>query len=300
MQMSKRIRSQLFSLIVSLGISSGIQAQTTVSDKAQVLVHGNGAEITTTDLEVESQKIPADARRNLLSSPERLSRVATNLYMRRALANEAEKKGLSADPKVAAALQIARDRVLSDAAAAEMDANVRPDDSALESYALANYKTQSSRFIRKEEIRAAHLLIASNGDESRQKANELLKQLRSGADFAELAKAHSIDKSNAGKGGDLGFFNRDKMVKPFSDAAFALKTNGEVSDLVETQFGIHIIKLTDRTPEGVRPFAEVRETLRAEAIAKMQNDLRMAQEQRLTQSAVFDHAAIEAFAEKNK
>ena len=300
MQMSKRIRSQLFSLIVSLGISSGIQAQTTVSDKAQVLVHGNGAEITTTDLEVESQKIPADARRNLLSSPERLSRVATNLYMRRALANEAEKKGLSADPKVAAALQIARDRVLSDAAAAEMDANVRPDDSALESYALANYKTQSSRFIRKEEIRAAHLLIASNGDESRQKANELLKQLRSGADFAELAKAHSIDKSNAGKGGDLGFFNRDKMVKPFSDAAFALKTNGEVSDLVETQFGIHIIKLTDRTPEGVRPFAEVRETLRAEAIAKMQNDLRMAQEQRLTQSAVFDNAAIEAFAEKNK
>jgi parvulin-like peptidyl-prolyl isomerase len=77
------------------------------------------------------------------------------------------------------------------------------------------------------------------------KAEEVLAKLRAGGDFAALAKENSADPSNKDKGGDLGWFGRGMMVKPFEDAAFALKP-GELSGIVETQFGYHIIKLEER------------------------------------------------------
>lgn len=287
-------------LLAALGVLPDVQAQTKAELPSVVVMRGNGVEVSSVDLEVDLQKAPLEARKNMLTSADGLARLATNLHMRRALANEAEKKGLATDPKVAAALSIARDRILSDALVAEMDATIKPDDAALEAYAAAVYRTQKDRFKTPEEVRAAHILVSGGNDEARIKASELLAQLRQAADFDELAKRHSIDKSNANKGGDLGFFNRDRMVKPFSDAAFALKVPGELSDLVETQFGFHIIKLLDRKPESIKSFDEVRDTLRKEALAKMQNDMRLAQEQRLLQGAILDREAVEAFAAKNK
>ncbi len=100
-----------------------------------------------------------------------------------------------------------------------------------------------------EERKASHILIAK---EEKAKAEDLLKQIKEGADFAELAKQHSIDPGSGAQGGDLGFFGLGMMVEPFEKAAFALNVD-EVSELVETQFGYHIIKVTDikasTTPE---------------------------------------------------
>jgi parvulin-like peptidyl-prolyl isomerase len=81
--------------------------------------------------------------------------------------------------------------------------------------------------------------------QTRAKAEQLLERLRAGGDFNALAKEHSVDTSNKDQGGDLGWFGRGMMVKPFEDAAFALKP-GELSGIVETQFGYHIIKLEER------------------------------------------------------
>ncbi|HEX8131184.1 MAG TPA: peptidylprolyl isomerase [Pyrinomonadaceae bacterium] len=90
---------------------------------------------------------------------------------------------------------------------------------------------------------AAHPELAPK--ETKAKAEAVLAQLRAGGDFAALAKEHSVDTSNKDRGGDLGWFGRGMMVKPFEDAAFALKP-GELSGIVETQFGYHIIKLEER------------------------------------------------------
>ena len=117
-----------------------------------------------------------------------------------------------------------------------------------------NYYSENETKI--EQIRASHILIRPdtsdpNTDPNQAKAKaklraqELLKQLQNGADFAELAKANSADPGSASAGGDLGFFERGKMVAPFENAAFELKVN-QLSDVVETQFGYHIIKVTDR------------------------------------------------------
>ena len=87
----------------------------------------------------------------------------------------------------------------------------------------------------------------------------VLDLARKGEDFAELARKYSED-STASEGGDLGYFSREDMVKPFSDSAFSLE-KGEISDLVRTRFGLHIIKVEDIKEESIKPLAEVKESV---------------------------------------
>lgn len=132
------------------------------------------------------------------------------------------------------------------------------------------YEQNKGRYGAPEERRASHILIAVEQGASdaakkaaREKAEKLLAQAKGGADFAALAKANSQDPGSAASGGDLGYFRRDTMVKPFADAAFALK-DGELSGVVETEFGFHVIKLTGIKPAATRGFDEVRAQIETE------------------------------------
>ena len=117
------------------------------------------------------------------------------------------------------------------------------------------YDKNPERFKKPEQVRASHILFKTEGDEAAKKkarasAESVLKQAKSGKDFAALAKEHSSDGS-AQQGGDLGFFVKEQMVAEFSNAAFAMQP-GQISDIVESQFGYHIIKVTERkAPEPV-------------------------------------------------
>jgi peptidyl-prolyl cis-trans isomerase C len=112
-------------------------------------------------------------------------------------------------------------------------------------------ETQISTFVPKEELRVRHILV-----ETEAKAQAIIDELESGADFAELASARSADSGSAAVGGDLGYFTRGQMVLPFEEAAFAIAV-GEFSHTpVETQFGWHVIRVIDARRQ-VRPSLEV-------------------------------------------
>lgn len=128
----------------------------------------------------------------------------------------------------------------------------------------AFYTQNVGQYTTPAQVRASHILFQTSGkDEAavRTQAEAVLAQARApGADFAALARQHSEDASNKDLGGDLNYFGRGRMVPEFEAAAFAMKP-GDISDLVKTQFGFHIIKLVDTQPEVVRPMAEVREEI---------------------------------------
>jgi peptidyl-prolyl cis-trans isomerase C len=124
------------------------------------------------------------------------------------------------------------------------------------------YDRNLDRFQEGEAVRASHILIrlapdadAAAKQKARAEVESVLKQLRAGGDFAALAKEHSQDGS-AAQGGDLDFFTRGQMVPAFEKVAFGLRDN-EISDIVETQFGLHIIKVTGRRAARTLPFPEV-------------------------------------------
>ncbi|MGD2186377.1 MAG: peptidylprolyl isomerase [Desulfobacterales bacterium] len=128
------------------------------------------------------------------------------------------------------------------------------------------YDTNPQLFQQPERVKASHILIkvdegASDEKkaEARKKIKEIQKKVQQGEDFAVLAKTYSEGPS-APRGGDLNYFGRGQMVKPFEDAAFRLKTN-ETSDIVETRFGYHLIKVIDKQPPKKIGFAEVKEKI---------------------------------------
>lgn len=129
------------------------------------------------------------------------------------------------------------------------------------------YDGHRGQFEQPEERRASHILIASEKlgtDKARQKAEELLAEIRKNPGrFAELAGKNSDDPGSAGKGGDLGYFGRGMMVKPFEDTAFSLG-EGEISGVVESDFGFHIIKVSGIRTAKLKPLAEVRSQIEAE------------------------------------
>ena len=153
----------------------------------------------------------------------------------------------------------------------------------------AYYDQNALRLSGKEERRASHILInaakdapAADRQGARTRADELLQAVRKAPDsFADIAKKNSQDTGSAANGGDLDFFTRGSMVKPFEDAAFSMK-KGEISDVVESDFGYHIIQVTDVKAPTQRSFEELR--------AGIETDLRTQQAQ-----AKFAEAA-EAFA----
>lgn len=121
-----------------------------------------------------------------------------------------------------------------------------------EEEAKAYYDENQSQF-EVDEVTASHILVKEE-----ELANEILDELKNGGDFAELAKEHSIDGS-AVSGGTLGTFGKGAMVKEFEDAAFALQP-GEISDIVETQFGYHIIYLEEKH-QGLEDFEDAKQTI---------------------------------------
>ena len=259
------------------------------------LVQGQGVTITAADMQADSERMPPEMRSLVLSDVRKTAQIAENLYIRRVLANQAVEKGLDKDPAIAAAASIARDKVLSDALILKMDEKNMPSGAALEAMARNVHKANPDRFKTKEQVHVRHILLSKDGDKARTDAEAVLKQLKAGVDFAVLAKEHSKDPGSAAKGGDLGAFEHGRMVPEFDTAAFALSKPGDLSDLVESKFGYHIIQLTEKKPAKRQSYEEVHDALVEEVRGKALQDARLAEVQKIQAGAKPDVAAIEAF-----
>lgn len=200
-----------------------------------------------------------------------VQRFETKDYLAKVTPTDAEIEAYYKDPAHApqfqAPEQASVDYVVLDPEVLKKDIVLSDDD--LRKY----YNENAARFTTPEERRASHILVKADKDapkaereKAKAKAEALLADVRRNpASFAEIAKKYSDDEGSAAKGGDLDWFGHGAMVKPFEDAAFALKP-GEISNLVESDFGYHIIRLDAVRGGEKKPFDEVR--------AQIENEVR--------------------------
>lgn len=147
-----------------------------------------------------------------------------------------------------------------------LETEVYPQAMVSEKESRIFFENNPQYFKKPEEVKASHILINVAPDANdeqkltaRNKIEDLQKKIAAGEDFANLAKQYSEGPSNV-KGGDLGYFDRKRMVKPFADAAFDLKP-GQVSDIVETRFGFHLIKVMDKKAKSAYEFEDIKTRL---------------------------------------
>jgi len=263
------------------------------ADRVVASVPG-GAVLTADDLTAEAMRLPPPAQAQVFSRPADVARFAQNVIVRRELARRAEAERLQDDPKVAAALRSARERVLAEAEL-EYASGPPADRATLEQLARNQYDAAPQKFETPEQVRVRHILVSAKACEAETRARELLAKARQpGADFAALAKENSDDPGSAARGGDLGFFERGRMTPAFEAAAFSLKQPGDLSDVVKTEFGYHVIRLEEHKPAQRRSYEEVR----GELLKTAEEGETRARRQRvvgeITAGIKFDSEAVDA------
>lgn len=210
-----------------------------------VVARVNGEAIHRTDVMKELQLLGPQAQQvpPQMIYPQVLQRmIATKLVSAKGYADH-----LQNDPEVKDKMKDAQDQIVAET---YVHRAVQPKIN--EAKIKERYDQLAGKFKPQDEVRARHILVKTEDE-----ANAVIKQLKGGADFAKLAEEKSTDKSSAKQGGDLGYFPHDAMVKPFADAAFAMKP-GDISDKpVKSEFGYHVIKVEDKRKSAPPPLSEV-------------------------------------------
>lgn len=249
----------LFALLVSLSLPAcgggdGEEGQeaSRVEGGSEVLATFAGGELTLEDFEAEADKLPPQVK-PMLTSPERRRQYLENLIVSKLLIADARSRGVDKDEEIRRQIEETENRLILQKAYRDLQDSVTITDEDV----AAQYNENTDAYSTSE-VRASHILVE---DESI--AEDLLKRLKEDPDsFAQLAKNISKDTATASREGDLGFFGRGRMVPDFEKAAFALKEPGDLSGVVKSPFGYHIIKLTERKAGDTKPLEQVKEQIR--------------------------------------
>lgn len=218
----------------------------------------NGADITSAELAFAEAEVGAEIAG---LPPESRRRVLVEYLIEAHLfADEATKANLTAGKDFQDRLAYYKLRAMRDAF---YEKKVR--GGVTEAQARAAYDEQVGKLKPEPEVHARHILVKTE-----EEAKDLVKQLRAGADFNELAKKSS-DGGSAHSGGDLGYFSRGQMVKSFEDAAFALEP-GQISDPIKSEFGWHVIKVEDKRNRPAPSFEEVKDQISASLVQAQLKD----------------------------
>jgi peptidyl-prolyl cis-trans isomerase C len=250
-------------LVLALALCACKPSSTEQSKKGgKTLAEVNGNIITTDDFKQEAERLPPYLK-PMVQSAEGKKELLDSMIVREIILEQAKKDGVDKSKEVADRLEDLRKRLIVETylkKKVEQEAKVSDED--IKKF----YDENKEKFKGGEQVRASHILVKTE-----QEAQDVLAQLKKGASFEEMAKKYSKD-STAAKGGDLGWFPKGAMVPEFDKVAFSLK-DGEMSGIVKTNFGFHIIKVTGKRPAGIRSLDEVKEQIKATLLPTKQQEI---------------------------
>lgn len=262
------------SLTACQGQKGGSSSPAAPGKDAKVLASVNGVNITSEDFDREVKALP-EYIRGMAETPQGRKEMIDTLVMRELILQQAAKDGVDKSKDVEEKMAELKKRIIVDTYLKKrVEADAKISDEELKNF----YEKNQDKFKTGEQVSASHILVKSE-----QEAKDILAQVKGGASFEDLAKAKSVDSSSA-KGGDLGWFGKGNMVPVFEKTAFALK-EGEVSGVVKSEFGYHIIKLTGKRPAGVRSLEEVKEQIKAALLPQKQQQTFMQLKETLRKDA---------------
>jgi peptidyl-prolyl cis-trans isomerase C len=240
-----RLLAVMAALLPFIALSGPLSAQTGKDIPAAIV---NGKKIMRSDVLHAYESLPNSVKQHGLEAI--YPRLLDRMIEQKLLVAEGRKKNMANDPAVKARMKEVEDAVIGDVYLNKLiEKNISPE------YLQSEYKAFLAQNPPTEQVHARHILLKTEAD-----AQNVIKHVEAGQDFQEAAKQYSTGPS-ASSGGDLGFFKRGDMVKPFSDAAFAMKP-GEVSKVpVKTRFGWHVIQVVERRTVQPPTFEQVKPQL---------------------------------------
>jgi peptidyl-prolyl cis-trans isomerase C len=257
----------IFALMVA-GLASPALAQ----DPNVVARIGN-KNITVADFNRILNYYDAEQRAQIEKNPQAKSTILWQTVQGMVIAGLAREKGFDKRPEIKGQLEMINNNFL---AYQYLQKEVISKIKVTEKEAKAYYDKNPDLFKSPEQVKARHILIqvpkgASDEEKKKlkEKADEVLGKVKAGEDFAKLAAEFSDDPGTKSKGGDLGFFSKGSMVPAFEQAAFSLKP-GEVSELVETEFGFHVIKVDEKKEAVAEPFETIKEKVTKQVLREKQ------------------------------
>lgn len=236
-----------------------VQAQQSAAP-AEAQASLNGAPITDAELKAAEEDIGSSLQGQIPAEQKRDYLIGYVIDLKLAAA-EAEKQKALSQEDIESRLAYFRQKVLMDALMAKI-----AKEAATEDAIKTLYEETAKSVPPEEEAHARHILV-----ETEDEAKKIYERVKGGEDFAKLATEMSKDPGSGKEGGDLGWFTKDRMIKEFADAAFALKP-GEISPPVKSQYGWHVIKLEERRTKPVPPLDQVKPQIEQYLMRKAQQD----------------------------
>lgn len=229
------------SRIKQVFVANGIEEGTEMADTYRAGIVKSAVDLTLLLQEA--------AKRNITATDEEVANLKKELIAQagseEAFNKDMEEKGISAKD----AQTLLKQQVIFNKLQDNIKSSIKIDSKGY-------YDSHPDEFKQDEQVKASHILVKTE-----EEANKVIAELKAGKDFAELAKTYSTDESNKNNGGELGYFDKARMVAPFAEAAFSMEVGTFSQVPVKTEFGYHVIKLEDKKPAGTQSYEEVKEQL---------------------------------------
>ena len=249
----------------------------------QVLARYAGETLTRAEFDKRIESLPLNLREVALR---RKKDVVEEMIDERFLEKEAMRRGIKEEPEVKELLEVARRKILI---AKLIDVEIDKKISLGTDEAQKYYEANKEQFMTPLLFRASHILVATE-----EEARAVRKELLAGGDFEELARQKSLDSTRA-RGGDIGFFQKGQLIPEIENAVSAMR-KGELSEPVKTQFGYHVIKLTDRAEPTIRDFKLVKSIVERQLVNQKRTKVYREYVQKLrgNTKVAIDEKALEA------